>query len=125
MNSLAEGAGRITALDLALSEADADAIVSNQFETFAALFGDEWERTLVEFVKAAAAKDPTNPFFKNESVDAINGAVLELCRREERSGGGGGGGSIPGDLQSFRLRTFPIPPIRRPARSRDRGLLPG
>jgi hypothetical protein len=95
LNALAERAGRINALDLALPEGDADAIVSSRFETFAALFGDEWERTLLAYVKAAAGKDSTNPFFKNKSPEEINGAVLEICRREERSGDGGG--DLPGD----------------------------
>ncbi len=88
LNELADGSGKIAALDIALSEADADAIVSGQFETFATLFGDEWFATLIEYLRAAAGKDPSNPFFKGKSESEVNGAVLEICRRDEGSNSG-------------------------------------
>jgi hypothetical protein len=88
LNELADGSGKLVALDLALSEADADGILSSQFETFATLFGDEWFATLIEYLKAAAAKDPTNPFFKGKSESEMNGAVLEICRRDEGNNSG-------------------------------------
>ena len=111
LNELANGSQAISALDLGLPEAEADAIISNQFETFAALFGDAWELTLVEYVRAAAKKDPTNPFFKNKTVDEINGAVLELCRREDpNSGGGGGPGTLPAVPPTEEKKKDPDPP---------------
>lgn len=137
LNELADGSGQIAALDLALSEADADAILSTQFETFATLFGDEWFATLVAYLKAAAAKDPTNPFFKNKSESEINGAVLEICRRDEQSGGSGGGTNPPVNPPVVVPPDTPAPPdppppppehpveVFYPADPNDKAGLPG
>jgi hypothetical protein len=85
LNELAEGGQAIVALDSALDEEEADSIVSGQFETFAAEIADAWDAALLAALKSAAAKDPSNPFFKGKTDAEINGAVLELCKRSDPS----------------------------------------
>lgn len=85
LNELAEGGQAIVALDAALDEAEADTILSGQFETFAAVIADAWDSALLGYLRKAASKDPTNPFFKGRTDAEINGAVLELCRRSDPS----------------------------------------
>ena len=83
LNELAEGGQTIEAVDIGLDEAAADALLSGQFETFAALIVGAWETKLTVYLKEAAKKDPTNPFFKGKTEAEINGAVFEICRRED------------------------------------------
>ncbi len=82
LDGLADGSALVTAVQLGLGDA-ASEIVTGRFPTFAALFGGAWEDRLIAFVKEAAAKDPGNPFFKNKTAEEINGAALELCRRDD------------------------------------------
>ena len=84
LNELAEGGQAIEAVDLGLDEAAVDALLSGQFETFAALIVNAWEAQLTAYLKEAAKKDPTNPFFKGKTEAEINGAVFEICRRPTR-----------------------------------------
>ena len=83
LNELADGGQAIEAVDLGLDEAAADALLSGQFETFAALIVNAWEAQLTAYLKEAAKKDPTNPFFKGKTEAEINGAVFEICRRSD------------------------------------------
>ena len=105
LNDLAEGGQAIEAVDLGLDEAAVDALLSGQFETFAALIVDAWETQLTAYLKEAAKKDPTNPFFKGKTEAEINGAVFEICRRSDpppipRDGG-------PAATSRQRLRQHP------------------
>jgi sugar lactone lactonase YvrE len=83
LNQLAEGGQAVEAADIGLDESSADALLSGQFETFAATVVGAWESKLLEYLKEAAKKDPTNPFFKGKSESQINGAVFEICKRSD------------------------------------------
>ena len=113
LNELAEGGQTIEAVDIGLDEAAADALLSGQFETFAALILGAWETQLTVYLKEAAKKDPTNPFFKGKTEAEINGAVFEICRREDPP-------PIPPDPDGPPPEDVPQPPPPPPPPHRRR-----
>ena len=115
-----------SAVDIGLDEAAADALLSGQFETFAALIVGAWETQLTEYLKEAAKKDPTNPFFKGKTEAEINGAVFEICRREDPppippDRGDPAGRGVPA---ASAAATAAASAAATPAAVRPRGLLP-
>lgn len=82
LNDLAAGGQVAGAVAAGLGD-DAKAIATGRFATFAARLSGAWEAQLIADVAAAASRDPSNPFFKGKKPEEINGAVLELCRRED------------------------------------------
>ncbi len=79
LDDLADGGQTIAAVLAGLGDQEADAVLSGQFDVFAGLVVNAWDTALIEYLEAAASRDPSNPFFKRPAEE-INGAVLELCR---------------------------------------------